>query len=152
MRTIDERHFAAPPDAVFAVVCDVLQWPVLLTHYRAVRLLGETREGRVVEMAARLGCIPLRWCASMRVDAATRTVHYRHVAGPSTGMTVRWEISAEDAGTRVRLVHELTLTHPLLRNPLGQWLVGWGVVSPVACRTLAGLQAQVEGATRCDAP
>ena len=31
----------ALPAAVFAVVCDVLQWPVLLTHYRAVRLLGD---------------------------------------------------------------------------------------------------------------
>jgi ribosome-associated toxin RatA of RatAB toxin-antitoxin module len=46
---------------------------------------------------------------------------------------------------RVSITHELRLEVPVVRNPMGQWVVGELFVKAVAGRTLACLKRQVEG-------
>ncbi|HEV2878929.1 MAG TPA: SRPBCC family protein, partial [Candidatus Eremiobacteraceae bacterium] len=46
---------------IYALAQDVANWPLILPHYRYVRVLRETSNERVAIMAARRNWIPVRW-------------------------------------------------------------------------------------------
>ncbi|HEY6110507.1 MAG TPA: SRPBCC family protein, partial [Gemmatimonadales bacterium] len=133
MRTIDRIVIKAPLARVFALARDVERWPELLPHYRWVRMLERRADGGRVEMAAwrPFGPPPLRyptwWVSEMEVNPDRAMIRYRHVAGITTGMDVRWQLA--EAGERgdiaVEIVHEWA-------GP------GWPLVGRLAADTVIG--------------
>src|SRR5918911_2224040 len=88
----------ADPDVVFRLAARVEDWPRLLPHYRWVRVLRQTPESRIIEMAARRDVIPVRWTAEQRVFPRQRRITFRHIGGVTRGMDVVWKLTPEAEG------------------------------------------------------
>ena len=155
MRTIDRITIYAPLERVFALARDVERWPELLPHYRWVRMLERRADGGRVEMAAwrPFGPPPLRypawWVSEMDVDPDRAMIRYRHVAGITTGMDVRWQLA--EAGGRgeitVEIVHEWAGPGwPLVGRLAADAVIGPVFVHGIASRTLAGIRRRAEAA------
>lgn len=144
MITIDQISIKADPDAVYQAAADIERWPRTLPHYRWVRIIGESEDGRVVEMAAHRDGIPVKWRAIQTLDPAKRRVYYRHIKGATKGMWVEWSMESTGDTTIVRLVHELTLDTPIVNSPPGKWIVGKVFVRRIAGQTLSRLKLLLE--------
>ncbi|HYJ33565.1 MAG TPA: SRPBCC family protein [Candidatus Binatia bacterium] len=130
---------AAPPDRVFPLVAALDRWPMLLPHYRYVRVTG--RSGSVVRarMSARRGPIPVFWEAEQTPDAASRTIRFRHVGGVTRGMDVLWTFQPERdgarEGTRATITHDLEFRFG--PRPMGRFLAE-RVLAPQFIEPIAG--------------
>ena len=149
MRTVDRLPMRAPPERVFAAASDVEHWPALLPHYRWVHMLERREGGGVGEMAAwrPFGRFryPAWWVSEMWIDAAARTVRYRHIRGITAGMDVEWRIEPAGEGSDVTIVHEWTGPGwPVVGRPAAAWVIGPVFVHGIASRTLAGIRTAVE--------
>lgn len=140
----NQVEIRAPAEEVMRLAFDLPRWPEFLPHYRWVRVLAEEGERRTVEMACWRTGIPLRWRSHLWVDGPSRRMRFRHVGGPARGMDVEWLLQEEDGRTRVTILHRLDLDVPVVRTPLGRWVVGEVFVSAVAGRTLRCLKEAVE--------
>lgn len=157
MITTDEIVVNAPVDTCFRTGADVERWPEWLPHYRWVRFQRKDGFGTGrVEMAARRdfgpASFPVWWVSEMHLDHERPAVHYRHVAGITTGMDVVWTFEPHPDGTRVRIVHEWTggPAWPLpgaVRAEIAHRIIGPVFIHHVASRTLAGIRAAAERAT-----
>lgn len=153
MRTVDEHVMHAPADICFRVAANVEAWPRILPHYRWVRFREKSAPGvGRVEMAAwrdfggGMGIRwPTWWVSDMRADAAEPAVYYRHVAGITRGMDVKWAFLPRAAATLVRITHEWSgPAWPLIGRAAADAVIGPGFVSAIARRTLAGIAAEAE--------
>ena len=149
MRTVDTRMIRAPLAAVFKAASDVERWPVILPHYRYVRMRERRPDGGIVEMSANRPFGPLDWptwwTSDMWVDPARHEVRYRHIQGITRGMDVIWRLVPEDDRTHVSVVHEWSGPDwPLIRWPAANWVIGPVFVHGIASRTLAGIARAVE--------
>ncbi len=149
MRTVDRLIMRAPVDRVFRAAMDVEQWPVVLGHYRWVRMLERRSDGGVVEMAAwrpfgRLK-YPTWWVSEMRIDPNEGAVRYRHVRGITTGMEVEWRLEPVEGGTEVTIVHDWAgPPWPLVGPAAASLVIGPVFIHGIASRTLAGIAQHVE--------
>jgi hypothetical protein len=149
MRTIDHLIMRAPVDRVFRAAMDVEQWPMVLGHYRWVRMLERRSDGGVVEMAAwrpfgRLR-YPTWWVSEMRIDPNEGAVRYRHVRGITTGMEVEWRLDPVESGTEVTIVHDWAgPPWPLVGPAAASLVIGPVFIHGIASRTLAGIARHVE--------
>ena len=151
MHTIDRISIQAPIDRVFEIATDVERWPDILPHYRWVRILERRPDSATVEMAAwrPFGPPPLRypawWISDMRVDHEDRIIRYRHVAGITTGMDVRWALRDGPAGVAVEIRHDWDgPPWPLVGPWTARTLIGPVFVHGIASRTLAGIRRHAE--------
>lgn len=151
-RTVDSINIRADPDVVFRAAADTRHWPDILPHYRFVRVLEENDNGQIVEMAARRGFIPVKWTSLQWVDPRWRRVYYRHIRGATKGMYVEWIIEPRQDGTRVEIVHELSLTTPLVRSAAGRFIVARFFIHHIAGQTFRHIKRFVEmgGVRECD--
>lgn len=153
MRTVDRIRVHAPFGRVFATASTVARWPVILPHYRWVRVLDDG----LVEMAAwrpfggGLLKYPTWWVSEMTVDRAAGEIRYRHVRGITRGMNVVWRLMEGGGGSEVDVNVEIVHTWDGPRWPLVGRLAANLVIGPVfihgiASRTLAGIKRAAEGA------
>ena len=91
---------------------------------------------------------PTWWRSEMRLDAAARQVHYRHIGGVNTGMDVLWTIAPHEKGwSDVTIVHTWEgPPWPGLRRIAAEWVIGPVFVSGIASRTLTGIARTAERA------
>jgi uncharacterized membrane protein len=153
VHTIDRITVHAPLERVFALARDVERWPALLPHYRWVRMLERRPDGGRVEMAAwrPFGPPPLRyptwWVSEMRVEPDRPVIRYRHVAGITTGMDVRWELAEAGGCVAVEIVHAWAGPGwPLVGGLAADAVIGPVFVHGIASRTLAGIRRRAEAA------
>jgi ribosome-associated toxin RatA of RatAB toxin-antitoxin module len=153
MHTVDRVFIRAPLEAVFALARDVERWPAFLSHYRWVRVLERRPDGRVarVEMAAwrPFGPAPLRypawWVSEMECDPGSAVIRYRHVAGVTRGMEVRWTMRQSEGGVAVEIVHDWDGPRwPLVGRLAARVVIGPVFIHGIAARTLGGLRARAE--------
>ncbi len=149
MRTLDRLSMRAPPRVVYEAARDVERWPDVLPHYRWVRFRERRPDGGVVEMAAwrPFGVFhwPTWWVSEMWTDSSLYTVRYRHVAGITAGMDVRWEIVEDGGGSVISIVHEWTGPRwPLVGGMAASLVIGPVFIHGIASRTLAGIRRHVE--------
>lgn len=151
MIQIDEHLVDAPAHVCFSIAADVENWPALLPHYRWVRFHDKQRFGTgIVEMSAyRLFPAgvkyPTWWVSEMRVSETEPAVYYKHIAGVTRGMAVKWEFNARGPQTFIRLLHIWDgPAWPLIRGIAAQWVIGPHFVSAIAQRTLAGVARSAE--------
>lgn len=159
MLTIDERLVRASPATCFQVGADVERWPDILPHYRDVHFQRKTAfgHGRVKMAAWRDFVGPLRyptwWVSDMTADDVRPAVHYEHVDGVTTGMSVVWEFLERGDDTLIRIVHEWDGPRwPLIGGFAAEQVIGPHFVSAIAERTLAGVAAEAERRQRASEP
>lgn len=154
MIQIDEGVANAPLDVCLRVAGTVERWPKILSHYRWVRFHEQDGFANgIVEMAAwrPFGFIkyPTWWKSRMWHDPETPVIHYRHIGGITTDMDVRWELTAQDHGTHIRIVHEWTGPRwPLISRIAANLVIGPVFISAIAQRTLAGVIDEAERVAR----
>ena len=151
MRTVDARLVHAAPERVFEAAADVERWPLILPHYRWVRLLERRPDGGVVEMAAwrPFGAFrwPTWWVSEMWIARDRLEVRYRHIRGITRGMDVLWRLEPRDGGTHVTITHEWAgPAWPLIRRPAADWVIGPVFIHGIAGRTLTGIARHAEAA------
>jgi aromatase len=144
MHTETTVRIQGSADAVFAYAARVEDWPRLLPHYRDVRVIASRAGGRVVEMRARRGPIPVWWWARQEVIPAERRIRYTHLRGVTRGMEVEWRITPAEEGVVVTIVHDLSLRWPLIGRVVADWIIGPKFVDPIAGATLRTIKALVE--------
>jgi uncharacterized membrane protein len=149
MHTVDRLRMNAPVDRVFRAAMDVEQWPVLLKHYRWVRMLERRPSGGLVEMAAWRPFGPIKyptwWVSEMWIDSGEGAVRYRHVQGITAGMDVSWQVHPVEGGTEVTIVHDWPGPRwPLVGPAAASLVIGPVFIHGIASRTLAGIARHVE--------
>ena len=76
-------------------------------------------------------------------------VHYRHIAGITRRMDVRWEFETRGEETLIRVVHEWQGPRwPLIGGWVANRIIGPGFISAIAQRTIAGVAAEAQRLTR----
>jgi ribosome-associated toxin RatA of RatAB toxin-antitoxin module len=151
---VDELLVSAPRDICFEVGADVERWPEILPHYRWVRF--REKQGfatGIVEMAAwrSFGVVdyPTWWISKMWHEPDVPVVHYKHIAGITRRMEVRWEFEARGEETLIRVVHEWQGPRwPLIGGWVANRIIGPGFISSIAQRTIAGVAAEAQRLTR----
>lgn len=150
MTTIDERVMRAPPALCFRVAAEVERWPEILPHYRWVRRHDHANGTARVEMAAwRDFAGPVRyptwWLSEMRVAEAEPAIYFRHVAGITRGMDVKWSFMPTGDDTLVRITHAWRgPPWPLIGGFAWHHVIGPHFVSFIAARTLLGVSREAE--------
>jgi hypothetical protein len=146
MHTENAIEIHAGLERIVELAADVERWPVILPHYRWVKLLEGSGDRKVVEMAARRDLIPVRWRAIQEVDrgGAMPVIRYRHIGGVTKGMEVAWTFERCDRGYQVRIEHELHLTWPVIGGLVADRIIGPYFVASIAGKTLATIKRLAE--------
>jgi ribosome-associated toxin RatA of RatAB toxin-antitoxin module len=142
--SVNEVRIRGSAARVVELAFDLPRWPSFLPHYRWVTVLAEEGDRKTVEMACWRGFIPLRWRSHLWVMPEAGRMRFLHIAGPARGMDVEWEVRQEGEEVYVAIRHDLALQVPLVRTPIGRWIVAEVFVKAVAGRTLACLKRAVE--------
>jgi ribosome-associated toxin RatA of RatAB toxin-antitoxin module len=132
---------AAPAATIYGFASATARWPLILPHYRYVRVHERGGARQIVEMAAWRDCFPLHWVAEQIDDAQRPHIAFRHIAGPTRGMEVEWRFEPLGNGTRVTIVHRLDFAFPVCARFLGKYVVGGYFIEGVAARTLRCMKA-----------
>ena len=143
MHTGNSILIRAPREQVFETVRELERWPEILPHYRSVRFTNETRDHRVVEMAALRSGIPIRWTSEFWTDDGHLELHFLHLSKWTKGMKVVWTLTPTRDGTRVEIVHDLRFRVPALAW-LAEPVIGQVFISHVAGKTLEAFKAHFE--------
>lgn len=144
MRTENTIVVQSPMDRVFRLASEIGRWPDLLPHYRWVRSFLQTGDTSVVEMSAFRSWIPVKWTSVQQLSRPNNRIYYKHIGGLTKGMWVEWNLEPTDNGTRVTIIHDLTLSLPVVRSFIGKWIVGRVFVEHVADLTLKYIKSAAE--------
>ncbi len=138
---------AAPASTIYALAAATARWPLILPHYRYVRVREATEaDGLIVEMAAWRDVFPLRWVAQQWNDPERPRISFRHLEGPTRGMDVEWTFEPAGGRTRVTIEHRLEFAFPVFAAFIGKHVVGEYFIAGVARRTLARMKLVAESA------
>ena len=132
---------AAPPATIYGFASATARWPLILPHYRYVRVHERHGSRQIVEMAAWRHCFPLHWIAEQTDDPRRPRIAFRHIAGPTRGMEVEWRFEPLGELTRVTIEHRLDFAFPIFAAFLGKYVVGDYFIEGVAARTLRCMKA-----------
>lgn len=144
MHTETSAIIQADVATVYQLAADVERWPQILPHYRWVRVLDDTGDRRLVEMAARRGVIPVWWCAEQRRFPDEPRMTFRHVGGVTTGMEVEWSFVPGPDGVRAGIRHDLRLPWPVVGELVADWIIGRFFVNNIAGKTLKRIKLLAE--------
>jgi ribosome-associated toxin RatA of RatAB toxin-antitoxin module len=145
MHTETAVHIRGGVDEIFRYAARVEDWPRLLPHYRAVRVIEAWDLERIVEMKARRNRIPVRWWARQILLPSERRIRYTHLRGITRGMEVEWRLEpGAGGGVAVTIVHDLDLRWPVIGRPVARWIIGPLFVEPIARLTLGRIKMLVE--------
>lgn len=144
MHTSTAIEIAAGIDLVWDLASAVEQWPVLLPHYRYVRVVRDDGPRRTLAMSAKRGWLPVRWTATVERFPALRRIEFLHVGSVAKGMRVEWRIEQEGTLVRASIVHDLVSPYWLVRTRLGEYILGEWFVAAIAGRTLGRIKQLAE--------
>jgi aromatase len=150
MHTETTVRIRGPVETIFQYAAQVEHWPRILPHYRDVRVMGADGAGRLVEMKARRGWIPIWWWARQIVEPRERRIRFTHVRGVTRGMEVEWRFEPGGGDVAVSIVHDLDLGWPVVGRAVARSIIGPMFIEPTARATLNHIKRIVEGARRPD--
>jgi ribosome-associated toxin RatA of RatAB toxin-antitoxin module len=147
LHTENEIFIQADIAEIYQLAASVELWPEILPHYRWVHVLRNDGDRRLVEMAARRDRIPVRWRAEQRLFPEEPRITFRHVAGLTKGMEVKWVFGpTEQSGVRVAILHDLPrlLGLPLVGDLMANRIVGPLFIKDIAGKTLRKIKELAE--------
>jgi ribosome-associated toxin RatA of RatAB toxin-antitoxin module len=142
--TVTRIAIGAPARNIYALASATERWPILLPHYRFVRVLSVDGDVRTVEMAAVRGKIPIRWVAEQRNDPRTPAIYFRHTAGWTKGMEVVWRFAQRGEETIVTIEHDLDFNFPIAAGFIEKHVIADYFIDGVAKKTLAQFKRLAE--------
>lgn len=144
METTTSTLMRADPAVIYRLAASVERWPLILPHYRWVRLLRDEGSFREAEMAARRGWIPVRWVTEQRLFPKSQRITFKHVHGVTRGMDVTWTLTPTPEGVLVQIWHGFSPGWRLVPDWLIKLVIGRFFVHAIASRTLACIKALAE--------
>lgn len=141
-------EIAASADVIYTLAAATPRWPLILPHYRYVRVREEAGSTLTLEMAAWRHVFPLRWVALQTSDPSVPHIAFHHIAGPTRGMDVEWRFEPIVGGTRVTIEHRLDFQFPFAAAWLGEHVVGAYFIHGVAAQTLRRMKVLAESIAR----
>jgi ribosome-associated toxin RatA of RatAB toxin-antitoxin module len=144
--TATSIDIAAPAATIYRFAAATARWPLILPHYRYVRVREGDAVRQIVEMACWRDVFPLRWVAEQINDERRPHIAFHHIEGPTRGMDVEWLFEGGSAGTRVTIVHRLEFAFPVAPALIGKFVVGEYFIAGVAARTLRCMKRVAESA------
>ena len=157
MHTENRGWIRATPDIVYQLAAEIERWPLLLEHYRYVKVLEDlehtdTTQSRLVKMSATRTGIPTSWTSVQTLYPGAHEIRYHWLKGIPKGMDVIWRIEPSGDGVEVTIDHDLErLRWRWLRNPLAEYVIGRVFIEHVAGKTLAGIKRHAEARMRLTA-
>lgn len=136
----------AEPKVVYDLAAAVERWPIILPHYRSVRVVEPGERRRVVAMAASRDGFPVAWTAVQELFPDEPRITFRHVRGVTTGMEVAWTWEPRPEGVWVSIWHRFEPDWPLVPDGLVRWVIGDFFVNNIAGKTLRRIRDLAEGA------
>lgn len=147
MHTRNEIVIQADPQQIYRLAAEVERWPILLPHYRDVRVLAGRGNRRLIAMAAHRDGIPVRWQAVQQLDPGALRISYRHVRGVTTGMDVLWSLTPDPGGVHVAIDHDFEPGWPVIGRFVAERVIGQFFVANIAGKTLNQIK-QLAGKSR----
>ncbi|MFJ2865824.1 aromatase/cyclase [Kitasatospora sp. NPDC087314] len=100
----------AAPEAVYAIVSDVLTWPLRFAPNVHVERLAATESTERIQIWATANGEVRTWISHRVLDPVARRVSFRQEVSspPVAGMGGEWIITAEGGGTRLVLTHDFS--------------------------------------------
>jgi ribosome-associated toxin RatA of RatAB toxin-antitoxin module len=151
MHSENSIHINARPEQIFDIASDLSRWPTILPHYRRITYLSQSGASSTVIMAAwrnmpMLGGarIPVRWTSEQKIDREKMEVRFHHLTAFTKGMRVVWTFTPTQAGTEVRIVHDLHSDLPFIGPLVVEPIVGRFFIHFIANQTLKHLKTFVE--------
>ncbi len=144
MHTENEIKIQASVDRIYRLAAAVEEWPAILPHYRWVRVLENSGDRRLVEMAARRDWIPVSWRAEQQLYPEVPRITFRHVLGITRGMDVEWDFTPMGEWVRVAISHDLLLGWPLIGPAVADLIIGPQFVANIAGTTLLRIKTLAE--------
>lgn len=146
METTNTVEMAGRLDDIMRLAVDVERWPVILPHYRWVKLLDGGGDRKTVEMAARRGRFPVRWRALQEIERgkSSPVIRYCHIGGVTKGMNVAWTFSKGRKSIIVRIDHDFAPSWPVVGGAIADRVIGPYFVTAIASQTLETIKAIVE--------
>jgi uncharacterized membrane protein len=139
-------------DPIFEMAAAIETWPAILPHYRSVEVLREAADGRLANMSAWRGHIPVWWQALQVVDVGRKVVSFHHTGGFTKGMEVDWRFQPTCEGgnavTRVVISHDLAPRRPTWLFEAANRFVGRVFIDYIATKTLMRVKELAEGSSR----
>lgn len=160
MHTSSSVDIHGDPDRIYGriyqLAADIQDWPVLLPHYRYLRVLEQAPTHKIADFGASRDGFPVKWRAQQELFPEEGRITYRHIKGITTGMWVEWRLEKRGDHVRVTIDHELSydtagnsdLKSTLIVSGLAALFANL-VVGPIFVRNIAGktlrcIKAKVE--------
>lgn len=150
MHTENSIIMNADARTIYNLASQTDRWPDILPHYRWVKVLEESGNRRVVEMAARRDLIPVRWVAEQTNYADEPRIVFHHIGGVTKGMDVEWRFEPMAEGTRISILHDLTLNWPIIGTFAAERVIGPLFVANIAGKTLQRIKSLAEAQHRIE--
>lgn len=148
MHTSNEIAIEGDPlrvrDRVFELAADLESWPVILPHYRYMRVRERSDRHKVADFGASRDGLPVSWRARQELFPDEYRVTFRHIAGATRGMWVEWHIEPLEGMVRVRIDHDLDYPVPVLGALFARYIVCGLFVENIAGKTLRCIKALIE--------
>ena len=151
MHSENSIHMNASPERIFEIASDLSRWPAILPHYRRITYLDRSGNNNTVIMTAWRNFpliagakIPVRWTSEQEIDRENMEIRFHHLTAFTKGMRVVWTFTPMQAGTQVRIVHDLYSDLPIIGSLIVEPIVGQFFIHFIASQTLKHLKAFVE--------
>jgi ribosome-associated toxin RatA of RatAB toxin-antitoxin module len=131
-------------DRIYQLAADIQDWPMLLPHYRYLRVLEQSPTHKVADFGASRSGFPVKWRARQDLFPDAGRITYRHIRGISRGMWVEWRLEKRGDHVHVVIDHELNYPLPGLGPLFARYIVGDLFVRNIAGKTLRCIKAKVE--------
>ena len=129
---------------IYKLAADIQDWPLILPHYRYMRILERSESRKVADFGASRDGIPVSWSAEQELFPETNRITFKHIRGVTKGMWVEWKIEPISIGAHVSILHELDYPVPVLGSLFANHIVGKLFVENIANKTLRCFKAKVE--------
>jgi ribosome-associated toxin RatA of RatAB toxin-antitoxin module len=148
MFTSNTIEIIGPPDRIYdriyGLAADIQDWPVLLPHYRYMRVLEQTNNHKVADFGASRSGFPCKWRARQELFPAEARITYQHIGGITKGMWVEWRLERRGDRVLVTIDHELSYPVPVLGSLFARYIVGNLFIHNIAGKTLGCIKRKVE--------
>jgi len=134
----------APLEDVFQVASDLPGWPLILPHYRFVRVLESVGGITTLHMAAWRKWIPIQWTSELRIAETEKEIHFHHLKAFTKGMKVVWNFENISEGVRVTIHHDLQPSIPLIGKFIAEKIIGDFFIHFIANQTLTHMKKYIE--------
>jgi uncharacterized membrane protein len=142
-------------DPIFEMAAAIETWPSILPHYRSVDILRQTSVGRLANMSAWRGRVPVQWQAWQGVDSDRMVVSFHHTRGFTKGMEVFWSFHRLETDgrplTRVVISHDLAARSPAMIFRVVNRVIGQVFIEYIATKTLLRVKELAEARSHAPA-